>query len=171
MLENLPLIVCISVLGFFGLGVLLVFELSEFPHPINNILNAPATKKKFKHLEPHFNYVRLMMKRLLFICITLLISTHALANTLIPRSVAGDKGKYYLIKKSESGNIISTLHKRIGVDSVVYTSTKINCKTKQIQEIGNSEVSAQAIKPNPTKWFDLVTGSSKYDLYKFVCKK
>lgn len=111
------------------------------------------------------------MKRLLFTCIALLISTHTLANTLIPRSVAGDKGKYYLIKKSESGNIISTLHKRVGVDSVVYTSTKINCKTKQIQEIGNSEVSAQAIKPNPTKWFDLVTGSSKYDLYKFVCKK
>jgi hypothetical protein len=40
-----------------------------------------------------------------------------------------------------------------------------------MQEIGYSEVSAQAIKPDPTKWFDLVKGSSKYDLYQFVCKK
>ena len=111
------------------------------------------------------------MTILLFTCITLLISTHALADTLIPRSVSGDKGKYYLIKKSKSGDIISTLHKRVGVDSVGYTSTKINCKTQKMQEIGYSEVSAQAIKPDPTKWFDLVKGSSKYDLYQFVCKK
>ena len=57
------------------------------------------------------------MKILLFTCITLLISTHALADTLIPRSVSGDKGKYYLIKKSKSGDIISTLG--IGVSVIV----------------------------------------------------
>ena len=75
------------------------------------------------------------MKILLFTCITLLISTHALADTLIPRSVSGDKGKYYLIKKSKSGDIISTLHKRVGVDSVGYTSTKINCKTQKCKKL------------------------------------
>lgn len=109
------------------------------------------------------------MKKLIFTCITLLITSHTIADTLIPRSVAGDKGRYYLIQKSKSGNIVSTLHKRVGVDSVGYTSAKVNCKTKQIQEIGYSEVSAKAIKSNPTEWYDLVTGSSKYDLYKFVC--
>ena len=111
------------------------------------------------------------MKILLFTCITLLISTHALADTLIPRSVSGDKGKYYLIKKSKSGDIISAVHKRVGVDSIGYTSTKTNCKTGKMQEIGYSEVSVQAIKASPTKWFDLVPGSSKHDLYKFLCKK
>ena len=111
------------------------------------------------------------MKNLLFICITLLISNNVLADTLIPRSISGDKGKYYLIQQSKSGDIISTLHKRVGVDSTGYTSAKLNCRTKQIKEIGYSEVSAKAIKPNPTEWYDLVTGSSKYDLYKFVCKK
>ena len=111
------------------------------------------------------------MKILLFTCITLLISTHVLADTLIPRSASGDKGKYYLIKQTKSGDIISAVHKRVGVDSIGYTSTKTNCKTGKMQEIGYSEVSAQAIKPDPTKWFDLVKGSSKYDLYQFVCKK
>ena len=46
-----------------------------------------------------------------------------------------------------------------------------NCKTGKMQEIGYSEVSVQAIKASPTKWFDLVPGSSKHDLYKFLCKK
>ena len=41
----------------------------------------------------------------------------------------------------------------------------------EMQEIGYSEISATAIKPNPTQWFDLVPGSSKHDLYKVVCKK
>ena len=36
--------------------------------------------------------------------------------TLIPRSTEGDKGKYYLLDKKQSGDIVTTLHKRIGVD-------------------------------------------------------
>ncbi|MEQ1390631.1 hypothetical protein ABLT88_14230 [Acinetobacter radioresistens] len=111
------------------------------------------------------------MKRLIFIFATVLTASHALADTLIPRSVSGDKGKYYLIKQTKSGDIVTALHKRVGVDSVGYTSTKTNCKTGKMQEIGYSEISAQAIQPNPTKWFDLVPGSSKHDLYRFVCKK
>jgi hypothetical protein len=112
------------------------------------------------------------MKKLIFVVITLLTTNHVLADTLIPRSAAGDKGKYYLIKKkTKSGDIISAVHKRVGVDSIGYTSTKTNCKTGKMQEIGYSEVSAQAIKASPTKWFDLVPGSSKHDLYKFLCKK
>lgn len=111
------------------------------------------------------------MKKLLITCALLMLTSYAVADTLIPRSVSGDKGKYYLIKKQKTGNIISTLHKRVGVDSIGYTSAKVNCKTRQIQELGYSEVSAQAIKPDPTGWYDLVEGSSKYDLYKFVCRK
>lgn len=111
------------------------------------------------------------MNKILFVFTMFFISSQLFADVLIPRSVLGDKGRYYLIRQSKSGNIVSTLHKRVGVDSVGYTSAKVNCKTKQIQEIGYSEVSAKAIKPNPTAWYDLVVGSSKYDLYTFVCKK
>lgn len=89
---------------------------------------------------------------------------------LIPRSVGGDKGQYYLLDKKKSGAIVETLHKRIGVDSVGYTRMKINCETVQVQELGYSEVSADDTFSNPTDWYDLVAGSSKYDLYSFVCK-
>lgn len=89
---------------------------------------------------------------------------------LIPRSVGGDKGQYYLLDKKKSGAIVETLHKRIGVDSIGYTRMKINCETAQVQEIGYSETSADDIVSNPSNWYDLVPSSSKYDLYTFVCK-
>ena len=100
----------------------------------------------------------------------ILKQNQAVEGTLIPRSAEGDKGKYYLLDKKQSGAIIETLHKRIGIDSVGYTRMKINCETAQVQEIGYSETSADDIVPNPTKWYDLVANSSKYDLYTFVCK-
>lgn len=90
--------------------------------------------------------------------------------TLIPRSMA-DKGKYYLLESKRTGDIVKTLHKRVGVDSVGFSKTEINCATMKIREIGYSEQSAAAIKDNPTGWFDLVPGSSKSDLAQFVCKR
>lgn len=89
---------------------------------------------------------------------------------LIPRSMAGDKGKYYLIQVRKMGDIIYATHKRIGPDSIGYTKTEIDCKTKKMREIGYSEVSVDDIGNDPTKWFELVDGSSKSDLHKFVCK-
>lgn len=90
---------------------------------------------------------------------------------IIPRSKAGDKGKYFLIEQTKNGQIVSALHKRVGIDSVGYTRTETNCKTMKMREIGYSDESALAIIRNPTDWFDLVPGSSKSDLAKFVCKK
>ncbi|QPB72237.1 hypothetical protein D5125_17040 [Magnetovirga frankeli] len=89
---------------------------------------------------------------------------------LIPRSVSGDKGKYFLIEKTRSGDIVRVLHKREGVDSVVYTITETNCATMKMREIGYSEQSPSKIKEDPTKWFELLPGSSKSDLANFVCK-
>lgn len=100
----------------------------------------------------------------------ILKQNQAVEGNLIPRSAEGDKGKYYLLDKKQSGAIIETLHKRIGIDSVGYTRMKINCETAQVQEIGYSETSADDIVSNPTDWYDLVANSSKYDLYTFVCK-
>lgn len=84
--------------------------------------------------------------------------------------MAGDKGRYFLLEKKKQGTTTITLHKRIGVDSIGYSKSEINCKSKQIRELGYSEESAKAIKENPTKWFDLVAGSSKSDLANFVCR-
>lgn len=89
----------------------------------------------------------------------------------IPRSVAGDKGKYFLLESTKTGNTIRAIHKRVGVDSVGYSKTETNCQTMQMREIGYSEESIAAIKDKPTKWFDLVTGSSKSDVANFVCKR
>jgi hypothetical protein len=92
------------------------------------------------------------------------------AETLIPRSMAGDKGKYYLLQSEKTGNIVRAVHKRIGPNSVGYTITETNCSTMKMRELGYSEKSPSDIKENPTKWFELVPGSSKSDLAMFVCK-
>ena len=83
----------------------------------------------------------------------------------------GDKGQYYLLSKSKSGNIVTAIHKRVGVDSVGFTKTETDCSTMRMREIGYSEDSASAIPNQPTDWFDLVPGSSKADLAAFVCKQ
>lgn len=98
-------------------------------------------------------------------------SAHAQREVAIPRSVAGDKGKYYLLEAKRTGALVKAVHKRVGVDSVGYTITETNCKTMQMREIGFSEESPAKIKENPTKWFELVPGSSKSDIAHFVCKR
>jgi hypothetical protein len=98
------------------------------------------------------------------------VSIAAQPETPIPRSMAGEKGKYFLLEKKKSGSIVRALHKRVGVDSTGYTLTETNCTTMQMRELGYSEDSPSAIKETPTKWFELVPGSSKSDLANFVCK-
>ncbi len=105
-----------------------------------------------------------------FFCITSVSTVVVAAEVPIPRSMAGDKGKYFLLESKKKGSIVHALHKRVGVDSIGYTRTETNCATMQMREIGYSEESPAAIKENPTKWFELVPGSSKSDLANFVCK-
>lgn len=113
-----------------------------------------------------------MKKLVLGLVIGCLTNNFALAKEiLIPRSTSGDKGQYYLIESKNKGNTIIALHKRIGVYATDYTRTETNCKTMKMREIGTGEGSVSAIKVNPTKWFDLVEGSSKSDLAHFLCNK
>ena len=86
--------------------------------------------------------------------------------------MAGDKGQYFLLEKKSVGDgTFKVITKRIGVDSVGYTSMVINCKTKMIKELGYSEESPKKIKnDNASKWYDIVDGSSKSDTVNFVCK-
>jgi hypothetical protein len=109
-----------------------------------------------------------------FSCLLMAIPDDGLAaqqEVPIPRSMPGDKGRYYLLETTVSGGNIRALHKRVGVDSVGFTRTETNCKTMQMREWGYSEKSPADIKPLPTRWFDLVPGSSKSDLANFLCRR
>jgi len=110
------------------------------------------------------------MKLLVASLVVLFSGPAAVAETLIPRSVAGDRGKYYLLEKKVEGGTIKTLHKRVGVHETGFTRTEINCKTMRMRELGYSEENVAAIKIKAGAWFDLVPGSSKSDLARFVCK-
>lgn len=89
----------------------------------------------------------------------------------IPRSMAGDKGKYFLLEAIPDGAVIKTLHKRVGPSGTGFTRTEVNCKTMRMRDMGYSEDSVAAMKIAPGKWYELVAGSSKSDLANFVCKR
>lgn len=91
---------------------------------------------------------------------------------LIPRSVEGDKGKYYLLEMKKEGDIIYALTKRVGVDSIGFTETETNCSTQKMREIGYGEDDVNNIKKaDSSEWFNLQAGSSKSDLANFICNK
>ena len=110
------------------------------------------------------------MRASLFAAAALSATSAFASETLIPRSMAGDKGQYYLLEAKAEGGVVKTLHKRVGLSETGFTRTEINCKTMRMREMGYSEESAAAIKPRATDWFELVPGSSKSDLARFVCK-
>jgi hypothetical protein len=95
----------------------------------------------------------------------------AQSETQIPRSMAGDKGKYYLLDIKKTGAIITTLHKRVGVSETGFSKTEINCKSYQYRDMGYSEDGADKIEIQSGRWTDIVTGSSKSDLVNFACSK
>lgn len=110
------------------------------------------------------------MKSTLFAIGLLTATTNvAFAEVEIPRSVMGDKGRYYLVNATRNGDVITTLHKRVGVSSTGWSLCEINCRTRLMRELGYSEQDPNGIEVNPTKWFELVPGSSKSDLVNFVC--
>lgn len=99
-------------------------------------------------------------------------STSALgADAEIPRSVSGDKGRYYLLENKKVGSINTTFHKRVGPSGTTHTKSEINCASKQMRVISEGEEDPGKMIVMPTKWFDLVEGSSKSDLFNYVCRK
>lgn len=96
-------------------------------------------------------------------------SNAAESESQIPRSMAGDKGKYYLLDVRKTGSIITTIHKRVGISETGFSKTEINCKTYQYRDMGYSENGIDKIKILAGRWTELVAGSSKSDLVNFVC--
>lgn len=92
------------------------------------------------------------------------------AEVPIPRTMA-DKGKYFLLAQTQAGEIITTVHKRVGMNEIGYSKTEINCKAGQYRDMGYSEDGPEKIKVVPSKWTDTLNGSSKSDLVSFVCSR
>ncbi|NQD94079.1 hypothetical protein HP532_15630 [Pseudomonas sp. CrR25] len=121
--------------------------------------------------------------KVIFTAIALMVlPAFAYAKELYRAPSSGDSGTYFLLthEKIENG-IIKVTTSRIGKSNEYtdFTELKINCYSKQYLELaGSSEDGAQE-KPSKqlkdwsskSKWTPLVTGSSKYDLVQFVCKK
>lgn len=86
----------------------------------------------------------------------------------IPRTMS-DGGTYYLLRAEQDGDLIKTLHKRVGPSGVTYTELEIDCRRRRVRELGIADESLDNMVRNATDWFDLVNGSSKSDLADFVC--
>ncbi|MBL4838404.1 MAG: hypothetical protein JKY34_12590 [Kordiimonadaceae bacterium] len=89
------------------------------------------------------------------------------AELLIPRSRV-ENANYYLLTMAIKGDVVVASSSRISALSASYSKTETNCKTTKMRELGYGE-SLSAMTIRPTKWFDLVDGSSKSDLANFVC--
>ena len=90
---------------------------------------------------------------------------------LIPRS-RPEKAKYYLLSIRPDRDYIRTLHKRVSSMSLGFSVTLIDCARKKYQDLGYGEDKQENIQMySNTRWTDLVNGSSKSDLVKFVCNR
>ena len=81
-----------------------------------------------------------------------------------------DKGKYFLLTNSKCGDIITSVHKRIGVDVTSFTELQINMSNGLIREIGYSE-GRKIVLIAPSKWYEPIPGSSKHDVVTHVLNK
>ena len=121
------------------------------------------------------------MKQIISLLIYISISGSISANELY-RQKSGDSGKYYVIDSTDLGNsIIQVLSSRIGKGNAYtdFTKLKVNCKSKQYFELAGASEDGAKNKPSQeltdwsknSKWVSLVSGSSKYDLVNYICKK
>ena len=97
----------------------------------------------------------------------------AQADVFYRNPISGDKGTYTLIatQRTAEGTIVA-VSKRSGPSGTGWTRTESNCRTGQMREIGYTETSVHSI-PNDyqSRWFELVQGSSKSDLFNFLCRR
>lgn len=92
----------------------------------------------------------------------------------IPRSYP-ENARYILLdvkKKNES--VYEVITKRVGKPfdgdtGLGFTRQEINCKKRVYRVMGTSYDTLDPMTINPTKWTELVSGSSKSDTVNFVC--
>jgi hypothetical protein len=90
-------------------------------------------------------------------------------NNFIPRYSEPDV-EYFLISKEKDGEYIKTLHTRLSTQHVGYSLTRIDCKGNRYQDLGYSEKGKFDIEMyKDVTWANIISSSSKSDLYRFSC--
>ena len=83
-----------------------------------------------------------------------------------------DKGKYFLVYLEKIGNTYIAINQRVGVSYTGYTKTEINCSNMMYRVLGYTEGHIEHFEyaeDEENKWSNIVSGSSKSDLVKYVC--
>lgn len=109
------------------------------------------------------------MRALVVVLLIVAAPSTLAAETAVPRSMAGDKGQYFLLEAVRKGRTTTTLHKRVGVDTVGFTRLEIDCAARRVKDVGYGEGSVDAVRPITGDWYDLVPGSSKSDVATVAC--
>ena len=110
------------------------------------------------------------MRRLIFVLTIAFACQVALAEELIPRSMA-EKAKYYLISVENDGEYLKTVHRRTSSLGTGFSVTRIDCVNKNFMDLGYGDESVSNIKMyDDTRWTETVKDSSKSDLVNYVCK-
>lgn len=81
----------------------------------------------------------------------------------------GDKGQYSIIEISRAGAITTTLHRRIGPLGTDFTKTEINCMATTYRRLGTAEDSPKHMKITPTRWTEILPGTSVQRLAVAAC--
>jgi len=98
-------------------------------------------------------------------------SKKLLAEIEIPRSDKGDKGRYVLLEKKSANGLTTTIHRRDGSLGRNFTRSEIDCKRKKMRVTGEALDDLKNMNDVATPWFEPIEGSSKSDLFDFICKK
>lgn len=83
-----------------------------------------------------------------------------------------DKGKYFLVYLEKNANTYIAINQRVGVSYTGYTKTQINCSNMMYRVLGYTEGHIEHLEyaeNEENKWSNIVSGSSKSDLVKYVC--
>lgn len=159
---QLKRIIKILFYGFMGLLVLGIYlkatdaaAIPDKPAPVQSEPVQHDKQQSILHEEPEHNTAKAT-------------KTIQAKEIVIPRSVA-DKGRYILLSKKAGKGTLITVHKRIGVDNVGYTKSELNCKKHLIRNLAYGEDDINNMEPTKSDWYTLDLGSSKSDLFNFVC--
>jgi len=111
------------------------------------------------------------MRRLTLVLTIAFVWQSALAEELIPRSMA-EKAEYYLISVEKDGEYLKTVHRRTSSWGTGYSATRIDCDSRKYMDLGYGDGSISKIKMyDDIRWTKIVKGSSKSDLVNHVCRK
>lgn len=88
-------------------------------------------------------------------------------------TASGQPAKYYIIESKKKGNLIEVLSRREGSSGITWIKVQIDCKNKRMRTIaeGYDDFSTfEELPKNQQKWYELYDGSSKSDLFNYICK-